>query len=303
MNHLYESVKNIKKSFIHYNQKKIYNETINNIFSLNNELYKYNISSFEHLNSFLDSLSKMKKETINLIKLDKFKTNELESFLDFEIRLKLKERSKKELTKFPLFIILICAFLCLSFSTTYHAFKIISPIIYNILHKFDHGGISILITGSCFPPYYYLFYYENKFKFFYLFEISILGLGIFLYSIFSSDFSKPYKRTFRSILFVIFGTCTGIPIIHMTFFSNTIRGYYPGIKLINWYLGGLSYFIGAILYAIRFPEKFFPIKYDYIGSSHQLFHILVLLGVTFHYCGSLDAYIYRFQNLELKKNN
>ena len=102
-----------------------------------------------------------------------------------------------------------------------------------------------------------------------IFEISILGLGIFLYSIFSSDFSKPYKRTFRSILFVIFGTCTGIPIIHMTFFSNTIRGYFPGIKLINWYLGGLSYFIGAILYAIRFPEKFFPIKYDYIGSSHQ----------------------------------
>ena len=148
MNQLYESVKNIKKSFIHYNQKKIYNETFNNIFSLNNELYKYNISSFEYLNSFLDSLSKMKKETINLIKLDKFKTNELESSLDFEIRLKLKERSKKGLTKFPLFIILICAFLCLSFSTTYHVFKIISPIIYNILHKFDHGGISILITGS-----------------------------------------------------------------------------------------------------------------------------------------------------------
>ena len=84
----------------------------------------------------------------------------------------------------------------------------------------------------------------------------------------------------------------------MTFFSNTIRGYYPGIKLINWYLGGFSYFIGAILYAIRFPEKFFPIKYDYIGSSHQLFHILVLLGATFHYYGSLDAYIYRFKNLE-----
>ena len=302
MNSFYQSVKKIQKSFNNYNQKEIYSETINSIFYLYNEVYNYilyNISSLlEYLKSFLESLSSLEKEAINLINLDESRNNELESYLDSEIRIKMKERPKKELTKLPLFIIIICAFLCLSFSTTYHAIKIISPIIYNISHRFDHGGISLLISGSCFPPYYYFFYYENKFKYFYLLEISILGLGIFLYSILSSEFSKPYKRTFRGILFLIFGICTGIPVIYMTFFGNSIKGYYSGIKLKNWYIGGISYIIGAILYILRFPENIFQGKFDYIGSSHQLFHILVFLGAFFHYFGSLDAYEYRFKYLE-----
>ena len=301
MRHFYESVQNIQENFNNYNQKKIYNETINNIFSLYNEVNNYildNISPLlEYLKSFLDSLLSLKKESINLLNLDEFRNNELESYLDYDIRILIKKSSKKELTRFPLFIIIICAFLCLLFSTTYHALKIISEKIHHISHRFDHGGISLLITGSCFPPYFYFLYYETKFKYFYLLIISIVGLGIFLYSIISSDFSKPHKRTFRGILFLIFGICTGIPVIHMTFFGNTINGYYPGIKLKHWYLGGISYIIGAIIYILRFPEKKFQGKFDYIGSSHQIFHIFVFLGATFHYFGSLDAYEYRFKYL------
>ena len=85
----------------------------------------------------------------------------------------------------------------------------------------------------------------------------------------------------------------------MIFFGDNINGYYPGIKLINWYLGGISYIIGALLYIVRFPEKYFQGKFDYFGSSHQLFHIFVLFGATFHYFGSLDAYNYRFKYLQL----
>ena len=85
----------------------------------------------------------------------------------------------------------------------------------------------------------------------------------------------------------------------MTFFENTIKGYGPGIKLKNWYIGGISYIIGAFLYILRFPEKKFQGKFDYIGSSHQLFHILVFIGAASHYFGSLDAYKYRFENLDI----
>lgn len=303
MNDFYYIIKNIHLNFDNYIQKIIYEETINKIFSLYKEVNNFfSISlpfSFilENIKSFLESLSSLKEQTVDLINLDKYKTKVLELYLDSEVIIKMREKPKKELSRWPLFIIIICAFLCLSFSTTYHAFKIISPIIHNISHRFDHGGISLLISGSCFPPYYYFFYYENKFKYFYLIEISALGLGIFLYSVISSNFSKPKRRTFRGILFLIFGICTGIPIIHMTFFGETIYGYVKGIKLINWYLGGLSYIFGAILYILRFPERKFKDTFDFIGSSHQLFHIFVFLGATFHYFGSLDAYKYRFKNL------
>ena len=303
MHTFYNSVKNIQKHFNNYNRKKIYNETFNNIFLLYNDVLKF-ISSkitslLDYIKSFLESLSSLKNEVVDLINLDEYKNNILESLLDSEIKNKMKERPKKKLTKFPLFIIIVCAFLCLSFSACYHALKVISPKIHNISHRFDHGGISLLISGSCFPPYYYFFYYENKYKYFYLLEISILGLAIFLFSILSSDFSKPYKRTFRGILFIVFGICTGIPIIHMSFFGDTINGYKPGIKLKNWFIGGISYIFGALLYILRFPEKKFQGKFDYIGSSHQLFHILVFVGATSHYFGSLDAYKYRFENLNI----
>ena len=302
MHNFYQSVKTIQNNFNNYNQIIIYNETINSIFSLYNEISKYilnKISSIiNQIKSLLVFLSKLKKESIDLVNLDKNKTPTLESYLDGEIKIQLKENVKKELPRFPLFIMIISAILCLSFSASYHALKIISPIFNNISHRFDHGGISLLISGSCFPPYYYFFYFENKFKYFYLFLISILGIGICLYSILSSDFSKPYKRTFRGILFILFGICTGFPIVHMTLFGNNINGYCSGIKLKNWYYGGLSYIIGALLYILRFPEKKFRGKFDYFGSSHQIFHILVFIGATFHYFGSIDAYKYRFKNLD-----
>lgn len=302
MYNFYNSVKYIQKNFNNYNQIKIYNETINNIFSLYNEVYKYIIEKIsniaDYIKSFLESLSLFKRNVIDLINLDKFKTPQLESYLNSEVKIAIQKRQTKELSRFPLYIIIICAFLCLSFSATYHALKIISPIVHNITHRFDHGGISLLISGSCFPPYYYFFYYEDRFRYFYLIEISVLGLGIFLYSIISSDFSKPYKRAFRGVLFLIFGISTGIPILHITFFGDKIYGYVPGIKLIYWYLGGISYIIGALLYILRFPEKKFQGKFDHLGSSHQLFHILVFFGASFHYFGSLDVYKYRFKNLD-----
>ena len=85
------------------------------------------------------------------------------------------------------------------------------------------------------------------------------------------------------------------------FAKDKIDGYGPGMKLINWYLGGISYVAGAILYIIRFPEKLFPGKFDYIGASHQIFHILVFLGALFHFFGSIDAYNYRFLNLKIER--
>ena len=303
MHNYYNKVKNIQKSFNNYKQKIIYNETINSIFILYNDVFNYINSKFtsfiEYVQSFLKSLSILKDEVVDLINLDETKTDKLKSYLNSEVIMKMEERQKKELSKFPLYIMIISAFLCLSFSTSYHALKIVSPIVYNISHRFDHGGISILISGSCFPPYYYFFYFENKFKYFYLIEITAIGLIIFFYSILNSDFSQPYKRTFRGILFIIFGICTGIPVLHMGFFGESIKGYYPGIKLKYWYLGAFSYLFGAILYILRFPERKFLGKFDYFGSSHQIFHVLVFLGATSHFLGSLDAYIYRFNNLEI----
>eukprot|EP00345_Euplotes_harpa_P006125 CAMPEP_0168318120 /NCGR_PEP_ID=MMETSP0213-20121227/287_1 /TAXON_ID=151035 /ORGANISM="Euplotes harpa, Strain FSP1.4" /LENGTH=50 /DNA_ID=CAMNT_0008319121 /DNA_START=1300 /DNA_END=1448 /DNA_ORIENTATION=- len=42
-----------------------------------------------------------------------------------------------------------------------------------------------------------------------------------------------------------------------------------------WYIGGATYIFGAFIYAIKFPERYFPGKFDFGGHSHNLFHVFV----------------------------
>lgn len=64
----------------------------------------------------------------------------------------------KGLSKIPLFIMLGSAFICLGFSAFFHLFKVLSKEATNLLSRFDYAGITILISGSCYPPFYYWFY-------------------------------------------------------------------------------------------------------------------------------------------------
>lgn len=306
MNNTYYSIKDLKKTInkVNTNDEYLYQNSLQLILYLYNEVK--NISSnfidtlsskfIELLTNVQDGIILIKREIINLIKLDTSKSDYFEKELDEKFNTDIEKKQTIELARWPLFVIIHSAILLFIFSASFHSIGTINERYHDILNRFDYGGISLLISGSCYPPYYYFFYYSNTFKYLYLIEITVFGIGIFLYSL-TDDFNKPQKRTLRGIIFLIFGLCTGIPILHMAFFGKKLVGNAAGINLINWYVGGVCYVIGALLYIIRFPEKMFPGKFDYIGASHQIFHILVFFGALFHFLGSLDAYNYRFNNL------
>ena len=313
MNNIYYSMKEIELNFRNFykdddddEETAVYIRSFNKINFVYEELKNFTLpvmESFykkikEYYKYFMDSVTLVKEEIIDLIKLDTSITKEYESHLDTNYNLNLDERKKKELARWPLFIIIFAAIFCLSFSTIFHLFGVMNEKYFNILNRFDYGGISLLISGSCYPPYYYFFYYSTLFKFLYLILITVFGVGTFLYSL-TDDFNKPQRRALRGTLFLIFGLCTGVPILHMAFFGDYIEGYSEDIILLNWYLGGISYIIGALFYILRFPERKFPGKFDYFGASHQIFHVLVFFGALFHFMGSLEAYNYRFRNLKI----
>ena len=104
-------------------------------------------------------------------------------------------------------------------------------------------------------------------------------------------------RSFRGRLYLLFGISAGLPVIHIMISKNKLKGYSEDIRFFFWYIGGIIYIIGGILYIIRFPERKFPGKVDYFGSSHQLFHFLVVIAAVCHYFGCLDAYYIRFENM------
>ena len=306
MINIYTSMKEIESNFKNYNKEKVYISSFNKINAIYNQLKNYTspvITSFyktiqEYYKYFTEAVTTVKEEIIDLIKLDTSITSTHQSYLDKDFNLNLELRKKKELARWPLYIIIFSAITCLSFSAIFHLFGTMNEKYNNILNRFDYGGISLLISGSCYPPYYYFFYYDKICKYVYLSLITAFGLGTFIYSL-TNDFNKPQRRCLRGTLYLIFGLCTGVPILHMAFFGKYIKGYSEDITLLNWYLGGISYIIGALFYILRFPEKKFPGKFDFFGASHQIFHVLVFCGALFHFIGSLEAYNFRFRNLKI----
>ena len=67
----------------------------------------------------------------------------------------------EDIGRWPLFIMLFSAMICFFFSTSFHWFSIYSKELYSFLCRLDYVGITLLIPGSCFPPYYYFYYCEK----------------------------------------------------------------------------------------------------------------------------------------------
>jgi adiponectin receptor len=60
---------------------------------------------------------------------------------------------------------------------------------------------------------------------------------------------------------------------------------------LRWVVGqGLLYILGAAIYAARVPERAWPGTFDLVGSSHQIFHMLVLAAAAVHLRGLVLAF-------------
>lgn len=93
------------------------------------------------------------------------------------------------------------------------------------------------------------------------------------------------------MMFVGLGASGVVPVIH----GLTIYGY----KDLNERMGlawvllqGFLYISGAFIYAMRWPERSWPRTFDIWGSSHQIFHVLIVLAAAAHLYGMTKAFDY-----------
>ena len=61
-------------------------------------------------------------------------------------------------SRWPLFLHITGAIMCLGFSTLFHLFKDHSQGYSDFLIRLDYAGIALMIAGSNMPPLYYSFY-------------------------------------------------------------------------------------------------------------------------------------------------
>ncbi|XP_054166822.1 adiponectin receptor protein-like [Oppia nitens] len=189
------------------------------------------------------------------------------------------------------------AIICLGLSTCYHTLSCHSHSVGRLFSKLDYCGIALLITGSFVPWLYYGFYCSLMPKIFYLCLTIFLGMSSVIVSLWDK-FSEPNFRPVRAGVFMSFGLSGVIPGIHWLYshgltswIESSIRASFTSLILM-----GVLYIIGALLYASRIPERFFPGKCDYWFHSHQLFHIFVILAAVVHYHGITCMADYRLNS-------
>lgn len=173
---------------------------------------------------------------------------------------------------------------CLLASSICHLLSCHSRRLSYIMLRIDYSGIAALIATSFYPPVYYSFMCKPFFCFLYMGFITTMGMTTIGFSLLPS-FQKPDFRKYRTSLFFAMGLSGAAPIMHKLMLYNR----HPEALETTSYeiLMGLLYGLGALIYATRIPERWMPGKFDIAGSSHQLFHVLVVAGAYTHYRAGL----------------
>ncbi|XP_035892242.1 adiponectin receptor protein [Anopheles stephensi] len=185
----------------------------------------------------------------------------------------------------------IGAIICLGFSFAFHTLCCHSEMVGKLFSKLDYCGIALLIMGSFVPWLYYGFYCHYKHKLIYLTVVIVLGITSIITSLWDK-FSQPNLRPLRAGVFMSFGLSGIIPAIHYVLMEGWISKISQAS--LGWLiLMGLLYILGALFYALRVPERWFPGKCDIWFQSHQIFHVLVLVAAFVHYHGISEMAMYR----------
>ncbi|XP_025108016.1 adiponectin receptor protein-like isoform X1 [Pomacea canaliculata] len=185
----------------------------------------------------------------------------------------------------------IGAILCLGFSWIFHTVYCHSERVGRFFNKLDYCGIALLTIGSFVPWLYYSFYCRLEPKITYLVLIFVLGSLCIVVSMWDK-FAQPQYRPLRAGVFVALGLSGVIPALHYVITD----GFWHAIHkaALGWLvLMAILYILGAVIYAVRIPERIFPGKFDIWFQSHQIFHVFVLAAAFVHYHGISEIANYR----------
>ncbi|KAK1248330.1 hypothetical protein MKX08_006550 [Trichoderma sp. CBMAI-0020] len=191
---------------------------------------------------------------------------------------------------FGFFIITVV--ICLGLSTIYHTLMNHSSNIEQLWLQFDLVGIVVLILGLFISGIYMVFWCEPLERKLYWLMIGILG-SFTIFIMLSSYFQGQEFRILRTLVFIGTGLSGFAPLIH----GIKMFGWLQMIKqsgMFYYFIEGGFLLLGTLIYITKFPEKQFPGRFDIYGSSHQLFHILVVSATAFHLIGILDAFNYNY---------
>jgi len=184
---------------------------------------------------------------------------------------------------------------CLVCSTIWHTMNAVADV--HLVSTFacvDYTGISLLIAASIMTTEYTAFYCEPVSRWVYIAATATLGLGGVLLP-WHPGFNGAHMAWARVAFYVGLGATGFLPIlqISMTRGSEFVWEFYTPIAK-----SLFVYLTGAFIYASKVPERWCPGMFDYVGGSHNLWHIAVLGGILFHYTAMQEFFSGAFRRAQ-----
>ncbi|CAI5737038.1 unnamed protein product [Peronospora destructor] len=197
-----------------------------------------------------------------------------------------------DVPRWPIFAFMASAVICLTCSAVFHLMFVVSRSAFTFLSRLDYAGITILIAGSFYPMIYYSFYCHPWLRSAYLVSISTMAALTFTVAL-MPIFSTPRFLVARTCIFLALGFFGFVPVTHLVWHFGLFDPHVT-VMIGPLLLMGLLYTSGAIIYATKFPERFYPGRFDLWFSSHQLWHICVVAAALVHFANALQQYQWRW---------
>lgn len=108
---------------------------------------------------------------------------------------------------------------------------------------------------------------------------------------FMPAFHKPATKLLRASTFGGLALSTLLTVIH----GLAKHGWASQSQRFPMFAIGLTIVLnttGAIVYISHFPERWWPLKFDITGASHQVMHCLIVLAALAWLGGMLKAFDY-----------
>lgn len=174
--------------------------------------------------------------------------------------------------------LLVTASVCLAFSALYHTFRVRSPRAAAGLVKLDFLGIACLCVGHALTGLYYTYYCRQNLARPYYKLITASFVAV-VPAILSPAFATARARPFRGILFGVLGSVSLFPVLHA---AVNMRDRADVVAVAGALVTIAVYASALVIYVSRFPECCRVGLHDRFFASHQVMHVLVLVGIATH---------------------
>ena len=236
----------------------------------------------------LRSIFQMHNETVNI------QTHLWGLILLFPMYMWFKSHDEHttKMDEFVQFLYIVAAAKCMLCSVSWHVMAGCSDKHwFNCFSCIDYTGISLLVSASLQTVVYNGFYCQPDIVMAYTIGVLTITVTMTLLP-WAPWFNDRRYRSLRISTFIFMALTGIVPFIHSAFMHD-LRKIIHFYRPILWSL--LSYCVGVFLYFNRLPERLAPGRFDYIGHSHQLWHVTILVAIVLHYRAVLHFHHNRFE--------